>query len=176
MITLTNEDWRKSIEQQKIRLNKMGILTYDGKAIIILARIVDDVKLFCKHFFTCQVSKGTSDSNVGDIQHFPATRPFQMVALDIVGPLPKTGLGNQYILTMMDRFTQYVAAVPLKTNAQKKLHYLLQVSGSIAMVSLKQTYQIMEHSLKGKWQIYVKTNGDKTIITSSYHPQTNGML
>lgn len=43
----------------------------------------------------------------------PVTRPFQKVALDIVGPLPKTHAGNQYILTFQDHFSKYPEAFPL---------------------------------------------------------------
>lgn len=37
------------------------------------------------------------------------TRPFQKVAMDIVGPLPKTHEGNQYVLTFQDHFSKYPA-------------------------------------------------------------------
>ncbi|ETO08150.1 hypothetical protein RFI_29239, partial [Reticulomyxa filosa] len=36
-------------------------------------------------------------------------------------PLPKTESHYQYILTMIDRFTRYAAAVPLKTNTAKDI-------------------------------------------------------
>ena len=36
-----------------------------------------------------------------------------MVCMDIVGPLPITSKENRYILTIIDRFTRFVMAIPL---------------------------------------------------------------
>lgn len=38
---------------------------------------------------------------------------FDKVALDIMGPLPITDKGNQYILTIQDLLTKYSVAIPL---------------------------------------------------------------
>ena len=39
--------------------------------------------------------------------------PFARVAMDIVGPLQKSGRGHRFILTLMDYATKYLEAVPL---------------------------------------------------------------
>ena len=41
------------------------------------------------------------------------TKSFERICLDIVGPLPATSLGNQYMLTMQDELTRYAIAVAL---------------------------------------------------------------
>ena len=41
------------------------------------------------------------------------TRPFEKGALDIVGPLTTTKLGNKYILTFQDHLTKFSKALPL---------------------------------------------------------------
>ena len=38
---------------------------------------------------------------------------FERVAMDIIGPLPKTDCGNRYILTVVDHFTIHVVAYAL---------------------------------------------------------------
>ena len=40
-------------------------------------------------------------------------RPFQRIAMDIVGPLPRSKAGNKYNLTVCDYATRYPEAVPL---------------------------------------------------------------
>lgn len=40
-------------------------------------------------------------------------RAFDMVALDIVGPMPRTNIVNEYTLTMQDLLTKYSVGVPL---------------------------------------------------------------
>jgi len=41
------------------------------------------------------------------------TKSFERICLDIVGPLPQTSLGNQFILIMQDELTHYALAVTL---------------------------------------------------------------
>ena len=40
--------------------------------------------------------------------------PFDRLALDIVGPLPKTSQGHRYIVVMVDYATRYPEALPLR--------------------------------------------------------------
>jgi len=44
---------------------------------------------------------------------FPATVPFQDVAVDLYGPLERTAAGNENILVITDRFTKLVRAIPM---------------------------------------------------------------
>ena len=46
--------------------------------------------------------------------------PFERLALDIVGPLPRTSRGHRSILVMVDYMTRYPEAVPLRTATAKK--------------------------------------------------------
>ena len=43
----------------------------------------------------------------------PATEPFELVALDIVTPLPLSNQGNKYLLTFVDYLTRYCEAIPI---------------------------------------------------------------
>ena len=40
--------------------------------------------------------------------------PFKRIAMDIVGPLPRTRKGNRFILVLSDYATRYPEAVPLR--------------------------------------------------------------
>ena len=42
------------------------------------------------------------------------SEPFSKVAFDLVDPLPRSTSGFKYILTMMDLYTKFPAAIPLK--------------------------------------------------------------
>ena len=42
------------------------------------------------------------------------TKPFEKVAIDIIGPLSETHKNNNYILTLVDFSTRWPEAVPLK--------------------------------------------------------------
>ena len=45
---------------------------------------------------------------------FPAKYPGEYVAIDILGPLPKTASGYQYILCMTDRYSKLALVAPLR--------------------------------------------------------------
>ena len=49
------------------------------------------------------------------------SQPFEKVVLDVIGLLPKTRNGNQYLLTVMDVTTRYPEAFPLKIVTSKAL-------------------------------------------------------
>ena len=41
--------------------------------------------------------------------------PFEEVVIDVVGPLPRTKSGKEYVLTLMDRVSRYPEAIPLSS-------------------------------------------------------------
>jgi hypothetical protein len=47
------------------------------------------------------------------MQSIDVGQPVELWAMDVLGPLPMTALGNQYILVMSDHFTKWVEAVPM---------------------------------------------------------------
>jgi Integrase zinc binding domain len=49
------------------------------------------------------------------LQLFPAKGPLESVALDILGPLPRTKHGNRFLLVIADRYTKVTRTVPLRT-------------------------------------------------------------
>ncbi|XP_068250803.1 uncharacterized protein [Palaemon carinicauda] len=47
--------------------------------------------------------------------------PFSEVIIDVVGPLPRTRGGHEYILTMVDRMSRFPEAVPLRSIRGEKI-------------------------------------------------------
>ena len=73
-----------------------------------------DVKAFIQYCHACQVRKQHQPKKAGNLLQFSATYPFQVVGVDILGPLPSTLLGNRYVVVIVDRFSRWVelTAVP----------------------------------------------------------------
>jgi len=48
-------------------------------------------------------------------------RPFQRIAMDVIGPLPRTRSGHKYILTICDYATRYPEAIALSSTEAEKV-------------------------------------------------------
>ena len=61
----------------------------------------------------CQSAKHSRDTQVQSQQRLFAGRPWQVVSLDLVGPLQKTPRGNSMILVISDHFTRWKDAIAI---------------------------------------------------------------
>ena len=75
-----------------------------------------DVAKFCQSCHTCQmVGKPNQKIPKACLQPIPAIyKHFSHVITDCVGPLPKTKIDNQYLLTNMYSSTRFPEAIPLR--------------------------------------------------------------
>lgn len=82
-----------------------------------------DVKRFCKTFKLCQiVGKPGDEPKPAPLHPIPVMHePFSRVVVDIVGPLPKTRQGKEYLLTLMCNSTRYPEAIPISSIKARNL-------------------------------------------------------
>ena len=64
---------------------------------------------------SCTATRGTLVKNQKEIKLFPAAGPLEFVAMDLLGPLPKTTHRNQHFLVITDRFSKLTRCIPLRT-------------------------------------------------------------
>ena len=86
-----------------------------------------DIENFCRSCVTCQ--KATHPLPVISV-------PFSRIAMDIVGPLPRSRTGNRYILVLCDYATRYPEAIPLGTIDTE--HIAEQLIGVFTRVGVSQ--------------------------------------
>ena len=102
--------------------------------------------------------------------------PFQLVAFDLVGPIPRSASGHRYVLTMMDMFSKYPEAIPLKkVDNEAVLEGMLEIfsrHGIPGTILTDQGSVFMSKLTKAVCQ----TLGIDQIRTSPYHPQSDGAL
>ena len=55
----------------------------------------------------CQLAKQSNIPSTKDRTHLHSGRPWQQVSIDLVGKMPKTARGNQWILVITDHFTHW---------------------------------------------------------------------
>jgi len=73
-----------------------------------------DIRLYVQSCPVCEADKKPPKRPRAPMGHIAAGAPWDVLALDFVGPFPITDRGNRYILVMTDHFTKYVEvlAVP----------------------------------------------------------------
>ena len=102
--------------------------------------------------------------------------PFRRIAMDIVGPLPRTRRGHQYILMVCDYATRYPEAYPLRTvtapAVAEKLIDMFACHGIPEEILTDQGTNFTSQLLSRLYELL----GVKIIHTSPYHPQTDGLV
>lgn len=83
-------------------------VTKDKLADVYWPTINEDIKTFVEGCHSCQTRKIDKTRNKGEIRHFITTRPFQLVALDTLGPMSTTLKGKSYILVAIDVFSRFL--------------------------------------------------------------------
>ena len=100
---------------------------------------------------------------------------FQRIAMDIVGPLPRSNNGNKYILTICDYATRCPDTIPiLNTEANTIAKELVSVFARVGIpdeVLTDQGSNLMSSLLQ---EMYLMLNISR-LRTSPYHPQTDGL-
>jgi transposase InsO family protein len=105
------------------------------------------------------------------------SKRFSHVHLDLVGPLPVAADGSTYLLTMVDRTTRWLEAAPLRTMevavcADTFIAVWVTRFGVPATVTTDRGRQF---SL-AVWSTLCQRLNIQHIETTTYHPQSNGMV
>ena len=69
-----------------------------------------DIELYCSKCQRCAARKAPSSTAKAKLMSMGAGFPFERIAMDIVGPLPKTERGNRYLLVFVDYYTRWPEA------------------------------------------------------------------
>ncbi|CAK1597471.1 unnamed protein product [Parnassius mnemosyne] len=82
-----------------------------------------DIENYVKNCKLCQVNKPLRTCNKAPMVITSAsTKPFERLALDIVGPLPEAGLQNfKFILTLQDDLTKFLCVYPMITSSSDEV-------------------------------------------------------
>lgn len=118
---------------------------------------------------------GNTCSPSAEIQAFPAAGPLEFIAMDILGPIPRSIHGNRFILVITDRFSKLIHAVPLMAASATDvamaflIHWIYQY-GLLLYLLTENGSQFLS-----KFFEYVcSALALKHLLTASTHPHTNG--
>ncbi|GFV29249.1 retrovirus-related Pol polyprotein from transposon 412 [Trichonephila clavipes] len=80
-----------------------------------------DVEQWCKSRDACSARKGPKIRSRGKLHRYNVGAPFERIAFDILGPLPRTASGNKYLLVVMDYFTKWPEVYPIPDQEAPKV-------------------------------------------------------
>ena len=135
-----------------------------------------DIELFCSSCALCQTMKDSTQKPVGLLHSLPIPdRPWQSVGLDFMGPLPKSK-GYDYLLVVIDRFTLQVHLLPMTTCATPKAVTWLFFTEIVRLHGmLESIVSDRDPKFTSKfWKELHQLMGTKLLMSTSFHPQTDG--
>ena len=140
-------------------------------------RYKDDVKRWCQACDTCAQTKPGPRRKRARLGHVPVGAPLERIAIDIMGPLPETEKGYQYIMVIGDYFTKWVEAYPLRdhkaqTVAEVLLHEFIGRFGVPRMIHTDQGREFESHLIARLCELL---NIHKT-RTVGFNPKSDGMV
>ena len=133
-----------------------------------------DVQNYVKSCRICQYTKPVYRKPVGPMESIKSNKPWELVAVDLVGPLPTSFSGHKHILVVRDHFSKWVELFPLKRARGKDVAIILVREiftrfGPCSKLVSDNGPQFVSRFLKAvcaKW-------GVQQIHCSAYHPQAN---
>ena len=137
-----------------------------------------DVATYVKSCPVCQkVGKPNAKIPLAPLVFVPhVPEPFSVIQIDIVGPLPKTTRGHNYLLTMLDVSTRYVHATPLRVVSAKNIvKSMLDFFSHFGMPRCIQT-DGASYFVGNVFKAALNEWGIQHRVSSPYHPQTQGAV
>lgn len=118
IIDVNDEDDRKIIMKENHDDPLGGHLGYQKTLEKIKRKfnwknLTNDVRQYVQGCVICKKSKVTTHTKMPMKITSTASRPYETVWMDIVGPFDESIYGNKYVITFQDDLTKFVNAVPL---------------------------------------------------------------
>ncbi|KMQ86926.1 integrase core domain protein [Lasius niger] len=136
-----------------------------------------DVEEWCRTCKICVARKGPVGKGKSPLQIYNVGTPLERVQMDILGPLPLTKLGNKYLLVIVDCFTKWVEAFPVK-NIRAKTVAEVFVNQFVS----RHGVPVEIHTDQGKnfesqlFSELMRLLGIRKTRTTALHPQSDGQV
>ena len=124
----------------------------------------------------CQLGKDYKAQHVPK-GHINSPGPWETVSIDVVGPLPVDGKGNRYIVTMMDVYSRYLIASPVRNHKASTVSRCLYESVVAYFGAPRSILSDRGAEFTGMvWESLTQMLGAKIKLTSPYYPQGNSVI
>ena len=130
----------------------------------------------CRSCRVCQTCSKSSARRVPLMEREVLTEPFEVIAFDLVGPLPKGKGGCRFILTAIDMASKWPEAIPLRSiTARAVAQGMVEVFSRTGIPLQLLTDQGSQFIGSLVSHLCKDLNIDK-VKTTPYHPETNGTV
>eukprot|EP00794_Sanderia_malayensis_P011438 gene11438-biopygen9117 len=141
----------------------------------IWPKMKSSIKRHIRHCGECAEFKSPKPAGKKPVKSIVTSRPLQIVAMDFVGPLPKSDRGNMYALVMVDHFSRWPVMYSVDNIEAETVTVKLQ--------DFIHTYGCPEELLSDRGSHFTaelikaltKQTGVKKIYTCAFRPSTNGL-
>ncbi|KAK3097343.1 hypothetical protein FSP39_008811 [Pinctada imbricata] len=122
----------------------------------------------------CQHAKKSTNPTRAPLVNMPVEDTFSRLHMDILGPLTTSDEGYKYILLVVDSFSKFPEAFPLKTQESKEIANVLFSEifsryGAPRVIVSDRGQNFLSKLVTAVCEIFQVTRH----YTSAYHPQTN---
>ncbi len=138
--------------------------------------IHENVRRWCAACRECQLVNPPA-SPKAPLRPLPLMQvPFERIGMDLIGPLERSARGHRFALVLVDYATRYPEAVALRNISAKSvaeaLFSMISRVGIPKEILTDQGTAFMSRTISELYELL----GIKSIRTSVYHPQTDGLV
>jgi hypothetical protein len=132
-------------------------------------------RVYCETCITCQQFRIFNSKNLGELKQIVAKYPFEIIGIDVVGPLPTTSRGMKYIIVAICYYSKWCEALATKdftalTTAMFIINQLICRFGFMSKILTDQGPNFESNLIR---ELCKCLKADK-LRTTAYHPQCNG--
>jgi hypothetical protein len=139
-------------------------------------QITMDVREFCRTCESCQRAKGLNKQPVGKLHPLPVpTKPWDSIGMDFIGPFPESK-GYNYLWVIICRMTSMVHLIPVHTKMKASELSWIYRREIVRLHGLPSSIvSDRDSKFTSKWWRELhRILGTKLLMSTSFHPQTDG--
>ncbi|KAL5004068.1 hypothetical protein ScPMuIL_017524, partial [Solemya velum] len=136
-----------------------------------------DVENWCRKCDTCAARKMPLRKAKAPMKQYNVGAPLERIAIDIMGPLPKSRRGCKYLMVVADYFTKWTMAFPIRnqeavTVAQKLVDEFVSLFGVPLQIHSDQGSNFESQVFREMCKVL----GIEKTRTTAMRPQSDGMI